>query len=269
MELVRGKTLTELLPKNGFPVSRFFEIAIPLADAVAAAHQEGITHRDLKPDNVMESDDGRIKVLDFGLAKPQAAMGSSARDSDLPTAQRTQEGRILGTFAYMSPEQAEGKPLDARSDIFSLGVLFYEMLTGQRPFRGETPAATLSAILKDTPSSITEINSTLPCDVARIVKRCLAKSTNRRFQTALDVRNELEEVKEALASGELAAVPFRSVRVVAPRLDAAHRRRCPRASRRRARVLPGSGKGEDHPKRGAPAHKPSAGHRRRRCRRLP
>ena len=114
MELVRGKTLSELLPKNGFLVSRFFDIAIPLADAVAAAHQEGITHRDLKPDNVMVSDDGRIKVLDFGLAKPHAAMGSSARDNDLPTAQRTHEGRILGTLAYMSPEQAEGKPLDAR-----------------------------------------------------------------------------------------------------------------------------------------------------------
>ena len=137
MELVKGKTLTELLPSSGLSLAKFFEVAIPLADAVAAAHQEGITHRDLKPDNVMKSDDGRIKVLDFGLAKPkrpQNRMGSI--DSELPTEQRTQEGRILGTVAYMSPEQAEGKPIDALTDIFSLGIVFYEMLTGSRPLPG-------------------------------------------------------------------------------------------------------------------------------------
>ncbi len=145
MELVRGKTLSELQPKNGFALSKFLEISIPLADAVAAAHQEGITHRDLKPDNVMQSDDGRVKVLDFGLAKPKAGLAADASDSALPTENMTAEGRILGTLNYMSPEQAEGKPVDDRSDIFSLGIVFYEMLTGQRPFRGDTPASTLSA----------------------------------------------------------------------------------------------------------------------------
>ena len=153
MELVRGKTLSELQPKNGFALSKFLEISIPLADAVAAAHQEGITHRDLKPDNMMQSDDGRIKVLDFGLAKPKAGLASAASDSDLPTENMTAEGRILGTLSYMSPEQAEGKPVDERSDIFSLGIVFYEMLTGQRPFRGDTHASTLSVIIKDTPQS--------------------------------------------------------------------------------------------------------------------
>ena len=203
MEFVKGKTLTELLPKRGFTISRFLELAIPLSDAVAAAHQEGITHRDLKPANVMVTDDGRIKVLDFGLAKPTGSSGSDPRDSDVPTQHRTQEGRILGTVAYMSPEQAEGKPVDALTDIFSLGIVFYEMLTGERPFYGETPAATLSSILKDTPKSMREHRRELPRDLTKIVSRCLAKETTRRFQSALDVRNELDELCAELASGEL------------------------------------------------------------------
>ena len=134
MQLVRGKTLTELLPKNGFPLNKFFDIAIPLADAVAAAHHERITHRDLKPDNMMVGDDGRIKVLDFGLAKPTSGSAGGDADSTLPMAAKTAEGVIVGTLNYMSPEQAQGKAVDARSDIFSLGVVFYEMLTGRRPF---------------------------------------------------------------------------------------------------------------------------------------
>ena len=115
MELVKGKTLTELLPKHGFPLNRFFDIAIPFADAVAAAHQEGITHRDLKPDNAMVSDDGRVKVLDFGLAKPTSGFAGGGADSALPTAAKTAEGVIVGTVSYMSPEQAQGKAVDARS----------------------------------------------------------------------------------------------------------------------------------------------------------
>ena len=201
MELVKGKTLTELLPSSGLSLAKFFEVAIPLADAVAAAHQEGITHRDLKPDNVMKSDDGRIKVLDFGLAKPQSRMGSI--DSELPTEQRTQEGRILGTVAYMSPEQAEGKPIDALTDIFSLGIVFYEMLTGSRPFQGETSAAVLSSIIKDEPSAVRKARPEIPREISRLVHRCLAKEPRKRIQTALDIHNELEELKQDLASGEL------------------------------------------------------------------
>ena len=205
MELVRGKMLSELQPKNGFALSKFLEITIPLADAVAAAHQEGITHRDLKPDNVMQSDDGRVKVLDFGRAKPKAGLASAANDSSLPTEHRTEEGRILGTVSYMSPEQAEGKHVDERSDIFSLGILCYEMLTGQRPFRGDTPASTLSAIIKDTPQSASELKPSIPRDLAKLLRRCLAKDPERRFQTCKDVRNELEDLKEALSTGELQA----------------------------------------------------------------
>ena len=167
MELVKGKTLAELLPKHGFPLNRFFDIAIPLADAVAAAHQEGITHRDLKPDNAMVTDDGRVKVLDFGLAKPVGGFSGS----EGPTAAKTREGVIVGTLNYMSPEQAEGKQVDHRSDIFSLGTLFYEMLTGQKPFQGESATATLSAILKDEPVLVTDRNSSVPVENRQTLSR--------------------------------------------------------------------------------------------------
>ena len=126
MELVKGKTVTELIPKKGLPLNKFFDIAIPLADAVSAAHEKGIIHRDLKPDNLMVSDEGRLKILDFGLAKLKQEFAEEGL-SELPTRSPTQEGRILGTVAYMSPEQAEGKQIDHRSDIFSVGVLLYEL----------------------------------------------------------------------------------------------------------------------------------------------
>ena len=146
MELVRGKTLTELIPKGGLPLNKFFTVAIPLADAVAAAHQRGITHRDLKPDNMMLTAEWWLKILDFGLAKfKQELAGSGIHE--LPTRAATQEGRIHGTLAYMSPEQAEGKPVDHRSDIFSMGIILYEMATGQRPFRGDTNLSILSSII--------------------------------------------------------------------------------------------------------------------------
>ena len=166
MQLVRGKTLTELIPNNGFVLNKFFEVAIPLADAVAAAHQEGITHRDLKPDNVMVSEEGRIKVLDFGLAKPTP--GFATEGSELETQAKTAEGTIVGTLNYMSPEQTQGKTVDARSDIFSLGIIFYEMLTGRRPFTGETPAEVLSSINKDAPPPVTESRPQIPRALSRI-----------------------------------------------------------------------------------------------------
>ena len=203
MQLVRGKTLTELLPKNGFPLTEFLDLAIPFADAVVAAHQEGITHRDLKPDNLMLGDDGRTRVLDFGLAKPTSGLVARDGASELPTAIKTQDGAIVGTVAYMSPEQAEGKTVDARSDIFSMGVVLYEMVTGQRPFQGDTTAAILSSVIKDTPASVTELNPGLPQILGRTIKRCLAKDPSRRYQTAIDVRNELEELKREVDSGEL------------------------------------------------------------------
>jgi Tol biopolymer transport system component len=199
MELVEGETLAELIPKAGLPLESFLSLAIPLADALSSAHEQGITHRDLKPTNVMVTSEGLVKVLDFGLAK----IHHQAADpmlSELATQSMTQAGRILGTVSYMSPEQAEGKAVDRRADVFTLGIVFYEMLTGRHPFRGPSSAATLSAILKDTPRSVTELNPNLPRELGKTVKRCLSKDPGRRYQSCLDLRNELQDMQEELGA---------------------------------------------------------------------
>ena len=167
MELVEGRSLADAMPPTGLSLDRLLKIAIPVADAMAAAHQKGITHRDLKPANIMLGEGehaGRVKVLDFGLAKLAETPLAAAGATTMPTAPITGEGRILGTVAYMSPEQAEGKPIDARSDLFSLGVILYEMATGQRPFTGDTSISIISSIVKDTPKPVTELNPALPRD---------------------------------------------------------------------------------------------------------
>ena len=202
MELVEGQTLAELLPRNGLDPSRMLEIAIPLADAVSCAHRAGITHRDLKPDNIMVDAEGRLRVLDFGLAKLHDPLGFKADTQAATATAITQEGKILGTVAYMSPEQAEGKDVDPRSDVFSMGTILYELATGVRPFRGATSVSTIGAILKDEPSSVTELKPSSPNHLGRIIRRCLAKDPDRRYQTALDLRNELEELKGEIDSGE-------------------------------------------------------------------
>ena len=218
MELVEGQSLAESIPRGGVPLGQLLKIAVPVADAVAAAHQKGITHRDLKPANIMIGSGehaGRVKVLDFGLAKLTGTSPSGEATTVMPTALATGEGRILGTVAYMSPEQAEGKSIDARSDLFSLGVILYELATGARPFTGDTSISIISSIVKDTPKSITEINPALPRDLGRIVRRALAKDPEKRYQTAKDLRNDLEELKASLDSGELTAESAR-VGVAAP-----------------------------------------------------
>jgi len=205
MELVEGQTLSELIPENGFSLARFFELAVSLVDAVAGAHAKGITHRDLKPANIMVDEDGRVKVLDFGLAKLFEPAATPEGATMLGDASATSEGKVLGTTAYMSPEQAEGKPVDHRSDIFSLGIVLYEMATGQRPFQGDTSLSVLSAILKDTPSPVTQIKHLFPRSLDRVIHHCLAKEPDRRFQSALDIRNEMEALKRELESGEMEA----------------------------------------------------------------
>ena len=206
MELIEGKTLGDVIPPKGLPLGRFFDLAIPLASALAAAHQKGITHRDLKPANVMVAADGRVKVLDFGLAKlAESPSGDAGEAMPTATATVTGEGKIVGTVAYMSPEQAEGKPVDARSDVFSLGIVMYEMATGDRPFKGDTPISTITSILRDTPVAIGELKPEMPRHLGRVVQRCLAKEPDRRYQAALDVRNELEGLRGEVDSGQVDA----------------------------------------------------------------
>ncbi len=200
MELVDGQTLSKAIPPGGLPVSLVLEIGAALADALAASHEKGIIHRDLKPANVMLAGrERRVKVLDFGLAKLRVEQGPDARTMSVA---QTEEGRILGTFPYMSPEQAEGKPVDPRSDLFSLGIVLYEMATGERPFKGDSNASVLAAILKGTPRPVTELRGDLPGELARIIRLCLVKDPEERIQTAKDVRNQLRVLKTDLDSGQ-------------------------------------------------------------------
>jgi serine/threonine protein kinase len=197
MELAEGRPLSEVIPNGGLALAEVLKIAIAVADAVAAAHQKGITHRDLKPGNVMVGErehGGRIKVLDFGLAKLAEESRAGSDVTPMPAVPATGEGQILGTAAYMSPEQPEGRPLDARSDLFSIGIILYEMATGQRPFSGDTSISIISSIVKDTPTPITDLNPSLPRDLARIVRHALAKDPERRYQTAKDLRRTLNVV---------------------------------------------------------------------------
>ena len=192
MQLVDGLPLDRLIPQGGLPVEQIIEIASALGDALAAAHEKGIVHRDLKPANVMVSNEGRVKVLDFGLAKD--VRGSNLGDATMTSASRTEVGVVMGTPAYMSPEQTSARPLDHRADIFSLGVMLHEMATGRRPFEGTSSAELVSSILRDTPPSVTDVRPDLPSDLARIVRRCLEKDPRHRLQTARDVSNEFRDL---------------------------------------------------------------------------
>jgi len=199
MELVAGKTLGAAIPASGMDLQSLLGAAIPLAEAVGAAHELGIVHRDIKPENVVLSDRGVLKVLDFGLAKLRDEAPQDVTSA--PTTLVTAEGRIVGTVAYMSPEQAEGKAIDARSDVFSLGVTLYQMATGRRPFAGETSLSTLTAILRDTPTPITDSNPGLPPDLGLIISRCLAKAPDDRFNDARELSSELAMLRQESLSG--------------------------------------------------------------------
>ncbi|MDX2473502.1 MAG: SUMF1/EgtB/PvdO family nonheme iron enzyme, partial [Candidatus Krumholzibacteria bacterium] len=213
-ELVSGHSLDRLLPENGYSLRKLFKLAIPLAEALQAAHDAGITHRDLKPVNVMLTGEGRLKVLDFGLAKTANESEAGPYDFDpeegapvdLPLeldatqamviSSLTGAGKIIGTIPYMAPEQLRGEETDHRVDLFSFGVMIYEMATGERPFRNDAETDIITAIISDSPTPLRERRADLPAGLNRIVQRCLAKAPLHRYQTARDLRNDLEDLQQ-------------------------------------------------------------------------
>ncbi len=205
MEYVAGRTLEQAIPPRGMRVPETLRYATQIAAALAAAHEAGITHRDLKPGNLMVTEKGVVKVLDFGLAKLYDRAVPSSDASTIKERPVTEKGTILGTVAYMSPEQAEGKAVDARSDIFSFGSVLYEMCTGRPPFGGETKMSMLSSILRDEPKPVRQTNGEVPAELERIIHRCLKKNPARRFQSTADLQIALEELREESDSGRLAA----------------------------------------------------------------
>ncbi|MEP7352004.1 MAG: serine/threonine-protein kinase [Acidobacteriota bacterium] len=208
MEHVIGKTLGELIPRGGLRVPLVLKLGLQITDALNAAHSAGIVHRDLKPGNIMVTDAGLVKVLDFGLAKltdssPITGTGPEDATQTLADRQLTVEGSIIGTVSYMSPEQAQGRKIDSRSDIFSIGAVFYEMLTGSRAFQGDSALVTLSGILRDEPRPMLESSPDVPEPLERLVWRCLRKLPDDRFQTMKDVHMTMGGLKSESDSGIL------------------------------------------------------------------
>src|SRR6187455_2621605 len=189
LELVEGQDLSELVTQGGLPIDKVLELAILLADALASAHERGVVHRDLKPSNIKLARDGRLKVLDFGLARMLDPDLQQTLDAPISGA-----GQVLGTIPYMAPEQLRGETTDARTDLFAFGVIVFELATGRRPFGGSNLMDVSSAILRDAAPSLTDVRAGMSEALGRIVGRCLAKDTKERFQTALDVANELRRI---------------------------------------------------------------------------
>ncbi|MFI5179973.1 MAG: protein kinase [Thermoanaerobaculia bacterium] len=225
MELLEGESLRSRLARGAFPPRKAIELAVQMAEGLAAAHDKGIVHRDLKPENLWITSDGRLKILDFGLAK----VGGPVRGGDgsqIPTgaiedAARTAEGTILGTLGYMSPEQVRGEAVDARSDIFSFGVVLFEMLSGRRAFGRSTAADTLAAILKEEPPEITGSGAVVPAALDRVARRCLEKVPRDRFQSARDLAFALENLSFGSEGGIPPPSPVAVKKTRAIRIEAA------------------------------------------------
>jgi hypothetical protein len=201
-ELLEGDTLRDRLAGGALAMRKAVEYAVQIARGLAAAHEKGIVHRDLKPENVFVTRDGRVKILDFGLAKlAPTGLGPDSATREMPPG--TGAGTVLGTVGYMSPEQVRGQPLDHRSDIFAFGAVLYEMLSGRRAFRGNSAVETLNAILKEDPPPLTETSRPVPPALERIVAHCLEKTPEERFHSARDIAFHLEQLSGASAATSL------------------------------------------------------------------
>jgi TolB-like protein/Tfp pilus assembly protein PilF len=198
MEHIEGRTLAQMIPLDGMPLKEFLKIAVPLADALTAAHARGIQHRDLKPSNVMVTTDGRVKVLDFGLARLKEHDHTEAL-AFKPETTLTQAGLAIGTLAYMSPEQLRMQATDHRSDIFSLGVVLFEMASGRAPFLGQSTAEVISSILRDQPAHVYETQENVPEELDQILRRCLEKEPAKRWSSAAELRDALAETATAVS----------------------------------------------------------------------
>jgi predicted esterase len=215
MEFVAGQTLDKLIPRGGLATDLAMKYAAQIAEALARAHATGIVHRDLKPANIMVDESGLVKVLDFGLAKLAERVSPDSDEAPTMAAVSTTPGMIVGTLAYMSPEQAEGKPIDARSDIFSFGAVFYEMLSGKRAFQAPSGAALLAAVMRDDPKSLSEIRHDIPPEVRRIVTRCLKKDPAARYASGSELAQEIKHSRDLLFPESGATLsPARIVREV-------------------------------------------------------
>ncbi len=199
-ELLQGETLRDRLHRGPLRLREVLDHGIDIARGLAAAHDAGIIHRDLKPDNLFITKEGRVKILDFGLAKLAQAQAASADGKTVTLREPTDPGRVLGTVGYMSPEQVRGEAADARSDIFAFGVVLYEMLTGKRAFQKATSAETMTAILHEDPPAVSQVAASVPPGLQRIVNRCLAKNPTQRLQHASDLEFALESLSDSSSS---------------------------------------------------------------------
>src|SRR5208283_5949710 len=238
-ELLEGQTLRERIRSGALSSRKAIDYALQVARGLAAAHDKGIVHRDLKPENLFVTHDDRVKILDFGLAKLMRP--ETDTDADAATMQaNTEPGRVMGTAGYMSPEQVRGKPADHRSDIFAFGSILYEMLSGQRAFRGESPADTMSAILKEEPSELSETARNVPPALERMVRHCLEKNPAQRFQSAGDLAFNLEALTDSSVVSSTGKTGAQSTIAdpVSAEATAAHKKDA--ASRSKLRALAGA-----------------------------